>query len=46
MACPEEIMQQEERYLAALQSAVAIRESARSIELFDENQPILLFNAD
>lgn len=46
MLCADEVMQQEERYLAALQSAVSVRESARSLELFSESQPILLFSAD
>ena len=43
---PEGIMDQEERYLAALQTVVSIRESARSIELFDVDKPVMLFNAD
>lgn len=43
---PEGIMDQEERYLSALQTSVKIRESARSIELYDADQPIMLFNAD
>lgn len=43
---PEGIMDQEDRYLAALETVVAIRESARTIELFDAEQPIMLFSAD
>lgn len=46
MMCEQETMEQEERYLAALQSAVGIRESARTIELTDAEKPILLFQAD
>ena len=46
MMCAQEVMEQEERYLAALQSAVGIREWARTIELTDAEKPILLFQAD
>ena len=43
---PEDIMDQEARYLAALQNAVQIRESARSLEFYDADKPILLFYAE
>lgn len=43
---PEDIMDQEERYLAALQTVQSIRQSARSFELIDAEQPIMLFRAD
>lgn len=44
---PEGIMEQEQRYLESLETAGAIRESARSFELYDmENLPLMLFHAD
>ncbi len=43
---PADIMDQEERYLSALETATNIKISARTIELYDPERPIMLFSAN
>lgn len=43
---PTDIMEQETRYLSALETATHIQISARGVQLFDAEKPIMLFSAD